>query len=466
MKSILGNQRSVELASDQAKELRDRWKESLDPSRAEEIRSLEPPPRHRVLEALGLAETKDARYFRHLSGALTLEATSTQYGFQRFLTRAPGWREADREVRARIVEAAKAYLSGAGVLSEAAQAVAPQSFHVDVMGALWLLLERDSDWLRSRSSSWWGNWCWYIFREIIPDLAGEPREPKQEILRLLNEKDPAAVCQEVMTLASGQDDAFRELLPSLLFLLTDVPNRELDERLCAALRGGEVAGPSATAVAEFVLTRAPEKSVPKCLDMLGGATDSGDDACEHVAVALLHKKPQEAWPVLKEFLLSVPERGRRVLGRVAHEMEPRLVDSLVTRQAGELAEVLIELFPPATDREGDAAHSVTPNDSARTLRTQLISHLVGLEDADSVTALRRLEARFADRYAWLPLARSEAERALRLSRWLPLTVGVVADVLGAEAPRVMRSEDDVVDGIECALEDYEEALSRDGGGEP
>ena len=81
-------------------------------------------------------------------------------------------------------------------------------------------------------------------------------------------------------------------------------------------------------------------------------------------------------------------------------METRLADSLVTQQMGELAEVLMELFPPETDREGDGAHTVTPDDSARTLRTQLISHLAGLEDADAVTALRRLEGRFAGRYAW------------------------------------------------------------------
>ena len=31
-----------------------------------------------------------------------------------------------------------------------------------------------------------------------------------------------------MTLALGQDDAFRELLSSLLSVLMDVPNRELD----------------------------------------------------------------------------------------------------------------------------------------------------------------------------------------------------------------------------------------------
>ena len=467
VKSILGNRRSVELASDQAEELRRRWKMQLDSSRqGEEIRPLAPPPSRRVLETLRLAETRDVRYFRGLCTDLTLEPTSTHYECQRFLTKTPGWREADSEVRARIVAAAKAYLSNTGVVSEAAEAVSPNSFHADVMGAMWLLLERDAEWLRSRGRAWWGNWCRYILREVVPDLIGEPREPKQDILRLLNEKSPAAVRQEIMTLALGHDDAFRELLRSLLTVLMDMSNRELDEKLCTALCAGEIGEPSTTAVAEFVLTRAPDVSIPACLHILTGSTDAADDAVEHVAAALLHRRARETWHVLKEFLLSAPERGRRVLGRVAHEIEMRLAGSLATRQMGELAEVLIELFPPETDRDGDGAHFVTPDDSARTLRTQLISHLVGLEDADAVAALRRLEARFADRYPWLPLARSEAERALRLSRWSPFSVGVVADMLGAAAARLMRSEDDVVDGIECALESYEEALRRDGGESP
>ena len=94
VKSILGNQRSVDLASDQAKELRRRWKMRADRSReAEEIRPLDPPPSRRVMETLRLAEMKDVRYFHRLCLDLTLEPTSTRYGFQRFLTRTPGWRE-------------------------------------------------------------------------------------------------------------------------------------------------------------------------------------------------------------------------------------------------------------------------------------------------------------------------------------------------------------------------------------
>ena len=148
-----------------------------------------------------------------------------------------------------------------------------------------------------------------------------------------------------------------------------------------------------------MLTRAPEIAIPGCLNMLSGATSAADEAVEYVAAALLHRRAREAWHVLQGFLLSVPERGRLVLRRVAHQRETRLLAALETRQVGELAEVLIDLSPPETDRQGDGAHWMTPDDFARTLWTQLTSHLVELEDAGAVSALRRLEDRFADRYA-------------------------------------------------------------------
>ena len=461
--SILGNQRSVELASDQARELRRHWKMHVDCSGdADEARPLDPSPSRRVTATLRRAETEDVRYFHQLCLDLTLGPTSTQYGFHRFLTRTPGWWNADSDVRLRIVAVAKTYLSNADIVSEATRAVSPRSLHVEVMGAIWLLLKLDSDWLISRSDFWWGNWCWYFLRQLAPDLAGEPNEPKRDVLRLLNDNCPAILCQEIMTLALGQDDAFRELLPSLLPLLMDLPNRELDERLCAALRYRRVAEPSTTAVAEFVLTRVPGKSTPECVDMLNDATSPSDETVEHVAVALLRRTARNAWHVLKEFLPAVPERGRRVLGRVAYKRDGHLLDSLTTHQIGELAEVLIELFPP----DQDGARCVTPGDFARNLRAQSVAYLADLEDADSLNALRRLETRFADRYSWLPIARSQAERAWRLSRWSPFSVAAVRDVLGAATARLLRSEVDVIEGIEFALANYEAALNRDGGDSP
>ena len=129
----------------------------------------------------------------------------------------------------------------------------------------------------------------------------------------------------------------------------------------------------------------------------------------------------------------------------------------------ELTGILIELFPPDTDPDLEGADMVTSDESVRTLRSRLISYLGSLENAEAVAVLRELEDRFGARHPWLRRPRSEAERALRLSRWSPFPVDVVASVLGTDTRRLVRSEDDVVDGIEYALEKYAAALRGDAG---
>ena len=465
VKTILGNQRSVDLASEEAVQFRNRWELVTGRPPKTESPSLDPPPRDRVLRALGLAETKNIRYFKKICMDLTLAPTSTHYGSaERFLTKTPGWREANEGTRSRIIEVAKAYLSVHAVASEASGDVSPNSFHVDVLGAMWLVLECEPCWLNSRAESWWSDWCWYIFRELIPDLAGESGEPKKEIARLLNKKSPTAVCREILALASGQDDGHEGLLRSLLRLFLNEPNAELDESLCNVLRKGTIVELDTGTVAEFVLKRAPEISIPVCLDILSGAVEGiSETAVEQVAVSLLGVRAGESWYGLKTFLCSAEERARKVLKRFAHEEASSFLESASTRQLGELTGILIELFPPDTDPDLEGVHEVTPDDSARTLRNRLISYLGGLEDAEAVAALRELERRFGARHSWLRRPRSEAERALRLSRWAPFPVDVVSSVLGAETRRLVRSEDDAVGGIEYALETYAAALRGDAG---
>ena len=469
VKSILGRQASVDLASKEATQLRNDWKLFTDRPPKEDVdeaaASLDPPPGDRVLRVLGLAETKDIHYFKNLCRELTLVPSSTHYeSGARILTRTPGWSDANEDTRARIVEVAKTYLTVEGIASEASKGVSPNSFHVDVLGAMWLVLECEPGWLNARPESWWRDWCWYIFRELVPNLVGEPSEPKQEIVRLLNERSSTAVRQEILALASGQDPENGDVLRNLLRLLLNEPNRALDESLCQAMQTGMIVERNAGAVGEFILTRAPEISIPVCLDILSGSLKRiNDTAVEQVAVSLLGVRAGESWHGLRTFLCSAEERARKVLKRFAHEGESSFWNSASTRQLGELTGIMIELFPPDSDPDLEGAHRVTPDESARTLRNRLISHLSSLEDAEAVAALGELERRFGARHPWLRRPRSEAERALRLSRWSRFSVDVIASVLDAEARRLVRSEDDVVDGIEYALEKYAAALRGDAG---
>ena len=466
VRTILGNQKSVELQSEEAKQLRERWERYYRvTSSDDETPALDPPPRDRVLNTLERCETKNMRHFGRLCQELTLEQTSTHYeGGERFLTRTPGWKDAAQETRNRIVEVAKAYLSMNDLVAEAVDGVSPGTCHFDVFGAVWLVLDEDPDWLVARTESWWSDWCWYMLRELSPSMVGEPAEPKQRIVALLNEKSPDTVCREIVVLAGGRDEGYVDLLTDLLALLRDEPNAVLDERLCGMMRAHAIAERHVAVVAAFVLARAPLISIPICLEILDNApAGTGDTRAGHVAVSLLRRRAGECWAPVRTFLDSDADRGRRVLRRFAHHEESDFMESMSIRQFGELTEVLLEMFPPETDQRSEGVSEVTPDDSARTLRDRMVSYLGRLENSEAVETLQQLEKRFVGRYPWLRRPRSQAERALRLSRWIPCAIDVIGEVLATGERRLMRSEEDVVDGIEYALQRYATALRTDEG---
>ena len=463
VKKVLGNQKFVDLDSEQAVRLRKEWEIIHEPMPTAEAPKLDPPPRERVLRALMLSESKEVR-FPNLCRQLTLEPTSTQYGTGRFLTDTPGWRDAEPGVRNRIVHVAKRYLSVETLARELSSTVAPNTYRPAGMGALWLVLERDPDWLTARNEAWWTDWCPYVLGESTPGMYGEPGDPKQKLVALLNEAAASSVHREILRLSSnGGTDGSRARLADALHLLVGQANTELDERLCDALEAGAVQEENIVNIVEFVLARAEDRAFPTCLRILENATIHMEKLPEErVAVALLRKRPDASWTVLKAYLDADADRARRVLKAFAYDDHygPRIIGSVSTRQLGELAGMLLDLFPP--DEDDDEGGLVEPVDAARLLRTQLISHLDSLRDEPSVDAFRRLEQRFGNRYPWLAGTRIHAERGYRRTLWSPFPVGVVADVMDAGTRRLLRSDEDVVDGIECALDQYAEALRRDG----
>ena len=462
VKKILGIQKSIALDSEQATRLREDWKRLQDRKQESEPPEIDPPLRDRVLDVLALSETEDVGYFRNLCRELTLEPRSTHYGFGRFLTDTPGWREAGPGTRTRIVEAAKRYLSVETIAEKMSSELAPNTHHIGGLDAMWLVLDRDPDWLSSRPESWWNGWCRYILAESIPNMHGEPADPKLRLVTLLNGTAPSSVCREVLHLLSSNEHHQR--LSDALRLLADQANTRLDEKLCEALEGRKVQEGDIADVAGFVLRRARERSLPVCLRILeDGRSQPEGSLAERVAVALFRICPGASWTALKTYLDDDADRARRVLMAFAYgDFHGSFIarGGVSTRQLGELAGILLDLFPPDSDE--DKGGVVRPVDAARLLRTQVISHLDSLRDEQSVDAFRRLEKQLGDRYPWLVGARIHAERGYRRTRWSPFPVDVIADVMDAGTRRLLRSDEDVVDGIECALAQYAEALRRDG----
>ena len=453
VKKVLGNQRSIDLDSAHAIQLRKRWKVVHDRQREVETTKLYPPPSDRVLRILSLSETEDVRCFPKLCQELTLEPTSTRYGFERFLMNTPGWRYADTGTRTRIVDVAKRYLSVEGVTEEFSSKVSPGLIHGGGLKAMWLILARDPDWFKSRDESWWAGWCRYILAEA--------RDPKLQLVALLNEAATASVSVEVMRLSSSHGtDGERGRLSDALRVLEGQPNTDLDEALCEALEAGELPEHHVGDVVDFVLVRASDRSVPVCLRILEDAAGRAEESrAERVAAGLLRKRPSASWSALKTYLDADPSRARRVLKEFARDYESIECFVMSTPQLGELLGMSLDLFQPESDSDEGVASS-GPGD-VRWFRDRLIDRLDRLCDEESVEVFRRLDQEFGDRYSWLAHERIHVTRRYHRSRWSPFSVDVIADVLNAETRRLLRSGDDVVDGIEHALDQYAGALRQD-----
>ena len=419
----------------------------------------------RLQEALTLAEQTDPRYFVAVSQLLTVSSTDPHhYAFERFLTKTARWGSTTDATRARVVTAAKQLLSTEAAEPENAKDEPLSTIRSGYMQAVWLLAELDSAWLDLQSDEWWHRWSWYFVRELHPNLADEEDEPKRLLLRRLFSRVGDDVIAAIDTLAKAGDTASSGLLSGLLDLCADTAPPGLDETLSALMMSRTIGVPSIGRIARFVLDRDADRALQACYAMLAGTTAADPDAVSvRAAVALLSERPGASWPQVAARLRARPDLAPRILGEYAQgerfrarseDQAGSAANSFSVKQAGELALLLIESYPYDTDPVHDAAYWVGPNEAARQFRDRLIGWLSEQRDRAAVDALRAIEQRFGGKYPGLRRPRATAERAYRLSRWVPIAPESVAALLAASEQRLIRSSEDALDAVVAAVEGY------------
>lgn len=465
VKSVLAFPLEIELGSEAAAAARKAHAERLKWERPRREPKCKPPPEERIREFLERAETKDLNWFPALCQQLTLTETSTHYEYERFLTRTPGWIGADEPRRVRICEVARRYLSAETKEPERIRDEPLNRIPVGYMQALLLLVDQDPSWTSSLPVSWWERWSWDILRELRPNMHGEPDEPKKRLLALLCARAGESVRTVLLALAGQAEEESRSLLSDLLRLLQEVPDATLDKRLLDSMQRGGVRSDRVAAVARFLFARNADEANRACLDRLDPASAGEESAiAEAASLMLLAHGSDDARDAVLGFLERRADLAPRVLASLAHDKwvwgngEGTHLRTFIVAQTERLLHLLITHFPPETDPKHQGAHSVAPDDSARESRDRLITDLTQRRTTEAVAVMRRLEGKFGAKYAWLRRPRSEAERSLRLSMWSPVPLAAVAAVLDAKAKRLIRSDEDALDGVVEAVEAYARSL--------
>jgi hypothetical protein len=460
----------VELDSPEAAEARKWHRRIQEGARKPRRRRLKPPPAERVRTVLERAETDDPAYFFALCRELTLEEFSTHYGFERFVTRTSGWATADDSVRQRIVASAKRVLVAPTDDPEQIRSEALTSIKGGHAHAVWLLLDQEPSSLETLGDAWWNRWAWYLVRELHPHLHGESDDPKRDLLRVLYRHTASGVRAAAIELATGPAEGSANALSGLLDLLEDTPDETLDRQLIDAISTRRVPEDRISQVAEFVLKRTGEAALSAFTALLRPEVSGNSDAIAiRAAAALMTHVTRVGWEYVQAFVRSRPDLAEKVLGEVFHRERFLSANAdkksgpaaMTPEQIGELLCLLLETFPPQKDPQHDGAHWVSPSDSARTARSQLLSWLSDQQTPQAVAALRYVEHRLGDQYPWLRNARVTAERRFRLAQWRPVEPRVVGEILEAREKRLIRSDVDALDAIVEAIEAYARGLRHD-----
>jgi hypothetical protein len=457
----------VDLDSPEADEARKLHRRMTERPRKPRRRRLKPPPDERIQMVLDRAEKDDPAFFLALCRELTLEEFSTHYGFERFITRTPGWATSDQAVRERIVDAAKRVLVAPTDDPEKVRSEPLNTIKGGHSLAVWLLLDQEPAWLDTLGDVWWNRWAWYLVRELHPHLHGEPDEPKHELLRVIYRHAPSGLRAAVLELATGGGEGSETALAGLLDLLDDIPDDRLDDELIDAVTSDRVAEDRISRTAEFVLARTAAAGVDAFAQLL--TTSKSDAIAVRAAAALITHVTRAGWDHSRTFLRSRPDLVRSVLGEVFYRerfLSARAGPgagpaSMTPEQLGELLCLALEAFPPEGDPQHDRAHFVTPDDAARRARSQLISWLGDQQTAEAVDALRYVERRLGDRYPWLRSARINAERTFRLAQWRPFETKTIGEILDALEKRLIRSDADALDAVVEAVDMYARRLRQD-----
>lgn len=457
---------SMDLGSEQAAVAKKNYIEAQRSYRPPRVRKVRPVPRERIERVLAKCETQDPRFFLNLCNELTLDEHNEQYGFERFLSNTPGWHSANASTRQRIIDAAKRLLDADLKDVEKAFSEPMKTFLPGYLSAIWLLEECDPAWCKSQPADWWTRWTRFIVRELRPSLMDEPDEPKTELLQTLHERAPAELRLAIVELATGPMPESDHLLAGTLGLLQTTDDHVLDDQLCKLIESDQVTEACVERVSQFALSRSPSGALQACLSSLKrNVLKKNDRKAVAIAVAMIQQHPTACWQPVIEIMNRRATLMQTMLETLAEENWQRSFDEqevswlqkLDFTQIGQLVTLLLKCFPPERDAKRKGVSRGLPN-VTQDLRDRLISLLGDQRDAAAVAALRSIEKKFGKKYPWLRRPRARAERAFRLSQWTPLPIRVVAQLLDANEKRLIRSEEDAIEGVVAAIKQYGDRL--------
>ncbi len=404
--------------------------------------TLDPPPQQRVYAALEKVEAGQPQLWWQVVAEMTLIPTSKRYIhdhiFESDITKLPGWKEAEAETKARIIETSKKYLDAGD--PETQTWIRTNKFsHPPFAGyqALYLIAKQEPDFISKISHNTWTKWIPVILKSInFPPRNGDVtrNEVCQKIVRTAYQSIPDEFIETLIVLMIQNNYQPRTFYPNDIYQLT---NELLDQCLASLILDRVPSEDLNAGLLEILLTdlfkhdvdKAKEIAtsfLPKEVPKSGKARDKAS-----VAARLIVLNPDNSsWSVFWSAVLQEHEFGQEVLEAIAFQAAHK---GQIKQQLKEdyLAELYIFIAQQYSDIEqpkpenqelkSQEAGILRKLDGVRMLKDYIPQYLQERGTLEACDALRKIIHELPGLKDTLNWRLLEAEALARRQTWQPRT---------------------------------------------
>ena len=456
----------VELDSAEAERSRKLYYDMLEQDSVSKTpRTLEPPPAERVLRLLESYEEGNVDAWWQLNREMTLEPDSMRYGneLESDLRELPGWQEANRETRLRIVRAAEDYVAKADPHTE--RWLCTNKVHRPAFAgyrALLLLQHQSPHSLQAIPDEAWQKWAPMIV--AYPIITGTGDEaPHQSLVREAYEHAPEEVIDTLMLLIDDENEdseylhitrkiesCWDDRLGQALLAKAQDPDLkpEFLRSLLSDLMDHRVHG--ARAYAQSLITTPP----PEATNLRARSVAAASALMNHTE----HAGWSALWPVMEQH----PNFGREVVesravssGVAGHSFLSRLNE----QQLADLYIWMVNQYPPSGDPEHDENWWwASPRDNAASLRDAMLRQLQDRGTPEACAAIEHIIETFPGFYDRLKWLRHRARELTRARTWTPPRPVDILNLASHPELRLIQGGDQLIEVIVESLERLQQKL--------
>jgi hypothetical protein len=460
----------VELNSPRAEQLRQQYEEHQRFLREASMRRtrppLHPPPKARIEHCLGRCEAGEPDAWWILNREMQLEDHSMHYqhDLEADLTALPGWKNADPGTRARIVEAAKRFVTSQK--SAPAEWLGTNKIYFpDLAGyrALLLLSAEAPDFVAALPRDVWANWAPIIIGYPGSMGARGQEERHLDLIASAYRQAPEPILQTLLALIDKENNSDF----GYLVVLRKV-SRCWDDHLRVALLAKAQDGtlkPSCLGdlLAELIEHGCAEAAA-YAASLVSGPLPMEEVArarAREAAVALVTCADDAGWPTLWPAFKANADFGREVITQVAANPRERRHGLFALNLSEEaMADLYVWLrrqFPPEEDAKHEGAHCVGARESIADLRDSILRLLQSRGTPEACRAMARISEELPH-VKWLKWALVEAEKNMLQSTWVPLEPGHFLAFTEHGGTRLVRLAEDLLDVLIDSLEHLQVSL--------